>query len=71
MLVLNRRTNEKIAIQGNVTLTVVSIEGGRVRLGIDAPEDVPIVRGELSFWLEQPGRPPRGESDDQGPHQRG
>jgi carbon storage regulator CsrA len=53
MLVLNRKANEKVAIQGRITVTILAVEGGRVRLGVDAPEDVRILRGELSFWSEQ------------------
>jgi carbon storage regulator CsrA len=50
MLVLNRKANEKVAIEGGTTVSV-----GRVRLGIDAPDDVRILRGELAFWLEEDG----------------
>jgi carbon storage regulator len=48
MLVLSRKRNEKIQIGNNVVITVVEILGDRVRIGIDAPEVVPIVRAELS-----------------------
>jgi two-component system, OmpR family, response regulator len=48
MLVLSRRLNEKILFPGiPAAVTVVSIKGGVVRLGIDAPPEVPILRGEL------------------------
>lgn len=46
MLVLSRRENETIII-GNVTVTVVRVCGDRVRLGIEAPPEVPVRRGEL------------------------
>jgi carbon storage regulator len=47
MLVLTRKPGEKIIIGGNITLTVVEVTGKRVRLGIDAPKAVPILREEL------------------------
>lgn len=47
MLVLTRKEGESIKIGGNVTVTIISIQGNRVRLGIEAPLEVEIVRGEL------------------------
>jgi len=46
MLVLSRKLGERIHI-GVVVLTVLKVQGGRVRLGMDAPCDVHILRGEL------------------------
>jgi carbon storage regulator len=47
MLVLSRKTGEKIRIGDNVTLTIVRIGPNNVRLGIEAPRDLNIVREEL------------------------
>lgn len=47
MLVLSRKLNEKIIIDGGIVITVVKIEGGQVRLGIEAPSDVKVYREEL------------------------
>jgi carbon storage regulator len=47
MLVLSRKINEKIVIDGGIVLTVVKIEGGQVRLGIEAPSDVKVYREEI------------------------
>ncbi|WP_435019497.1 carbon storage regulator [Tundrisphaera sp. TA3] len=47
MLVLTRKLMEKLYIGTDVCVTVVRLEGGQVRLGIDAPRDVPVVRAEL------------------------
>jgi carbon storage regulator len=47
MLVLTRKLMEKLVIGDNICITVVRIEGGQVRLGIEAPPDVRIVRSEL------------------------
>lgn len=46
MLVLSRHRDEKIVIASNIVLTVLGIHGDTVRLGIQAPLDIPIVRGE-------------------------
>ena len=47
MLVLSRRYGEKIYIGDNICITVVDIDRGKIRLGIEAPRDVPIFRQEL------------------------
>ena len=47
MLVLTRKNLESIQIGSEVRITVVKVEHGRVRLGIEAPDDVVIVRQEL------------------------
>ncbi|QGJ71988.1 Translational regulator CsrA [Planctomycetales bacterium 10988] len=53
MLVLSRREGERIQIGDGISLTVVSVSNGKVRLGIEAPQEVKIVREELI------GIPPR------------
>lgn len=47
MLVLSRKINEKIIIDGGIVITVVKVEGGQVRLGIEAPSHVKVYREEL------------------------
>ncbi len=47
MLVLTRKLMERLFIGDDICVTVVRLEGGQVRLGIDAPRDVSVVRGEL------------------------
>jgi carbon storage regulator len=47
MLVLSRKLNEKIIINGNITITVVKIDRNQVRLGIQAPGEVPVYREEI------------------------
>ncbi len=47
MLVLSRKVNEQIVVDGNITITIVDIRGDKVRLGISAPLDVPVHRGEV------------------------
>jgi carbon storage regulator len=47
MLVLSRKPQESVCINDNVVVTVVSIQGDRVRLGIEAPREVPVHRKEV------------------------
>ncbi len=47
MLVLTRKPGERIVIGDNVVLTVVEVKGDSIRLGIDAPRDVKVYRGEI------------------------
>ena len=47
MLVLSRKQNQSIVINGDIRVTVVSIRGNQVRIGIEAPESVAIFREEL------------------------
>lgn len=47
MLILQRKPGESLVIGEDITVSVVSIEGGRVRLAISAPAEVSILRSEL------------------------
>jgi len=47
MLVLSRKKNESIIINDDITIVVVEIRGDKVRLGIDAPKEVPVHRNEV------------------------
>jgi carbon storage regulator len=47
MLVLTRKPGEKIRIGPEITLTLLEIQGNRVRIGIEAPAHVTVLRGEL------------------------
>src|SRR3954453_5123917 len=49
MLVLTRKYQEKIRIGDSITITVLRTKGKAVRLGIEAPANVPVIRGEVSF----------------------
>jgi len=50
MLVLSRKENERVVIDGNIIVTVVRVAGGKVRLGIEAPPEVHVKREELLSW---------------------
>ena len=47
MLVLSRKTNESIVIDGNVTVSVLRVDHDNVRIGIDAPLSIPVLRKEI------------------------
>ena len=47
MLVLTRRENERIVIDGRITLTVIRVQGDRIRIGIEAPPEIVVMREEL------------------------
>jgi carbon storage regulator CsrA len=59
MLVLTRKQQEKIRIGDHIVITVLKMKGKSVRLGIEAPAEVPVLRGELTFaghaveWLSE------------------
>ena len=53
MLVLSRKIGERIWIGDDIAVTVVRITGGGVRIGIEAPSEMPVVREELKRKLEQ------------------
>jgi len=60
MLVLSRKVGERLVIGDNITVVINRIAGNRVTLGIEAPSDVRIVRGELSVeTVEAPVTPAR------------
>jgi len=48
MLVLSRKVDQTIVIQGNITIKILEINGDRVKVGIDAPRSVVILRQELT-----------------------
>jgi carbon storage regulator len=53
MLVLSRKVGERIWIGDNISVTVVRITGGGVRLGIEAPSVMPVVREELKTKINE------------------
>jgi carbon storage regulator len=54
MLVLSRKPGEKVRIGSEITLVVLELRRNRVRIGIDAPSQVPIARQELCDLLVRP-----------------
>ncbi len=53
MLVLSRKAGERIWIGDKISVTIVRITGGGVRIGIEAPDELPVVREELKLRMEQ------------------
>ena len=47
MLVLSRKLKEEILIGENIKITVLKVKGNTIRLGIEAPRDVHVLRGEI------------------------
>jgi len=67
MLVLTRKANQSIMIGDDIEVSVLSVAGEKVRIGIQAPRDVPVFRREIYLEIQQEnsnGRSPRAEVDD-------
>jgi carbon storage regulator len=47
MLILTRRANEKLMVGDKITITVLGVNAGQVRIGVDAPKDIPVHREEI------------------------
>jgi carbon storage regulator len=60
MLVLTRKPNQSIMIGDSIEVSVLSVVGEKVRIGIQAPQDIPVFRTEIYVELEQ------GEAREQG-----
>ena len=56
MLVLSRKSGQQIVIADNIVITVVEIRSDRVRLGIEAPREIPVHRKEVFEAIEQAER---------------
>lgn len=61
MLVLSRKEAQRIRVGDSIVVTVVKIAGDKVRVGIEAPSDVLVLRDELEAWDVAPGAAPRCE----------
>jgi len=56
MLVLSRHRDESIMIGDNIVITIVDIRGDKVRLGIEAPSDIPVHRQEVYEAIQRENR---------------
>lgn len=54
MLVLSRRERERVRLGDSIVITIVRVSGDRVRLGIEAPDDMLVLRDELELTSSQP-----------------
>jgi len=57
MLVLSRKKNESIVIGENIRIVVVEVRGDKVRLGIEAPTDIPVHRQEVYDAIKEEDNP--------------
>lgn len=71
MLVLSRHKNESITIGDDITITIVDIRGDKVRLGVEAPREVPVHRREVYDAIlrskEAEGEPSKAELSPEAP----
>lgn len=66
MLVLSRKLGEKIMINDNVTITIVDIRGDKVRLGIEAPTEMPVHREEVYSAIKREKESQNNSENSQG-----
>ena len=70
MLVLSRKKNESIIINDDITIVVVEIRGDKVRLGVEAPKEVPVHRNEVYEAIrrnqQKPDESPLAQNDGSG-----
>ena len=64
MLVLSRKRNESVVINDQIVVTVIEVRGDKVRLGIQAPRDVPIHRSEVMAAIQRAQEVGSAESGD-------
>lgn len=64
MLVLTRKPNESIMIGDDIEVSVLSVTGDKVRIGIQAPHDIPVFRTEIYVEIHREGGERSGPSSD-------
>ena len=68
MLVLTRKTQEQIQIGNNIKITILQVKGQAVRIGIEAPRDVRVLRGELQTVEVEVVTQPEEQGEREAPH---
>jgi carbon storage regulator len=63
MLVLTRKPNQSIMIGDDIEVSVLSVVGEKVRIGIHAPHDIPVFRTEIYVEIQREGEPDGSSSD--------
>ena len=53
MLALSRRKNEAIVIDNNIEITILEVKGDQVKIGINAPKEVPVYRKEVYMQIQE------------------
>jgi carbon storage regulator len=64
MLVLTRKSNQSIMIGDDVEISVLSVMGEKVRIGIQAPQEIPVFRKEIYLEIHREDAPLGGATDD-------
>jgi carbon storage regulator len=64
MLVLTRKPNQSIMIGDDIEVSVLSVVGEKVRIGIHAPHDIPVFRTEIYVEIQREGESPDPSSED-------
>jgi carbon storage regulator len=64
MLVLTRKPNQSIMIGDDIEVSVLSVVGEKVRIGIHAPHDIPVFRTEIYVEIQREGEPDSSTSSD-------
>ena len=64
MLVLSRKKNESIVINNDITIVVVEIRGDKVRLGVEAPKEVPVHRREVYDAIRRNSHAEEGSAEE-------
>ena len=67
MLVLSRKKNESIVINNDITIVVVDIRGDKVRLGVEAPKEVPVHRREVFDLIKKNEAAAQAQAQDGAP----
>jgi len=62
MLILSRRKDESVIIDGRIEVSVVDIKGDQVKLGIKAPKDVKVFRNEVFIAIQEQNKAAAGSS---------
>ena len=62
MLILSRKQSQRVKLGDSIVVTVLRVSGDKVRLGIEAPPDVIILREELESWCSVEESPPAAET---------
>jgi len=62
MLILSRRKDESVIIDGRIEVSVVDIKGDQVKLGIKAPKDVKVFRNEVFLAIQEQNKAAAGSS---------
>ncbi len=66
MLVLTRKSNQSIMIGDDVEVSVLSVMGDKVRIGIRAPQDIPVFRTEIYLEIQRDSMQPDAANGDEG-----